>query len=152
MAIIMAASEATSEAATKYFPAAQKDIVATPIAHDSAGEISQANVKDWYKGECEAIPGKTMHKLAIVDRDYTQLYDKFIRLGPGVRDNGLGAHGTHYKCEDYYDELTAFDEIEVHMRLTHQQQNRIGLAFEYYRCRERQSTLVACGVQEIQRW
>ncbi len=54
----------------------------------------------------------------------------------------------HASC-DYYVELTAFDEVEVQMRLAHEQQNRIGLAFEYYLCKERQSTLVARGAQEI---
>ena len=74
-------AKATSEAAKKYLPEPQKDIVTSPLAHDSAGEISQPTIKDWYHGECEAIPGKTMHKLTVVDRDYTKLYDKFITLG-----------------------------------------------------------------------
>ena len=54
----------------------------------------------------------------------------------------------HASC-DYYVELTAFDEIEVQMCLAYQQQNRIGLAFEYYLCNERELTLVARGAQEI---
>ena len=96
---------ATSELAKKHLPEPQKDIIAAPLAHDSADEISQPAVKDWYKDECEAIPGKTMHKLAIVERDYTQLYNKFISLGENVRKNGLGAHGNHYNCEDQYDDM-----------------------------------------------
>ncbi len=95
----------TSELAKKHLPEPQKDIVISPLSHDTPDEISQPQVKDWYKGECEAIPGKTMHKIAIVERDYTQLYNKFITLGENVKKNGLGAHGVHYKCEDYYDEL-----------------------------------------------
>jgi hypothetical protein len=32
-----------------------------PIKHDTANEIAQPfDVKDWKKGECEPIPGKTM--------------------------------------------------------------------------------------------
>ncbi len=98
-------SKITSEYAKEYFNEPQKDIVISPIAHDSAGEISQPEIKDWYKGECEAIPGKTMHKIAVVDRDYTKIYDKYISLGDNIRKNGLGAHGNHYMCEDEFDEM-----------------------------------------------
>lgn len=104
-AIFKEIARVTSELAKKYLPEPQKDIVASPLAHDSRDEIAQANVKDWYLGECEAIPGKTMHKLAVVDRDYTKIYDKFIALGEKVKAGGLGAHGNHYQCADAYDEV-----------------------------------------------
>ncbi len=106
-------ARATSEVAEKHLPEPQKDIVNLPLSHDTADEISQPEVKDWYKGECEAIPGKTMHKIAIVDRDYTQLYNKFIALGEGIRNNGLGAHGNHYMCEDEYDELIESNHFPI---------------------------------------
>jgi nitrate reductase alpha subunit len=98
-------AKGTSEMAKTYLPEPIKDIVTAPIAHDSPGEISQPTVKDWYKGECEAIPGKTMHKLVVVERDYTKLYDQFISWGEGVREQGLGAHGVGYDCKDIYDEV-----------------------------------------------
>ncbi len=98
-------AKATSELAKKYLPEPQKDIVTSPLSHDSADEISQPDVKDWYLGECEAIPGKTMHKITVVERDYTKIYDKYIALGSKVKDNGLGAHGNHYHCGDVYDEI-----------------------------------------------
>ncbi len=103
----------TSEAAAKYMPEPQIDIVATPLSHDSVDEISQPRMKDWYKGECEAIPGKTMHKLAVVRRDYTRLYEKFISLGENVKTQGLGAHGNHYLCADAYDEMLASKHFPV---------------------------------------
>jgi nitrate reductase alpha subunit len=103
----------TSEVAEKHLAEPQKDIVNLPLSHDTADEISQPEVKDWYKGECEAIPGKTMHKIAVVERDYTQLYNKFISLGEGIRNNGLGAHGNHYMCEDEYDELIESNHFPV---------------------------------------
>jgi nitrate reductase alpha subunit len=98
-------ARATSEAAKKHLADPQVDIIAAPLAHDSPDEIAQPEIKDWYKGECEAIPGKTMHKLAVVHRDYTKLYDKYIALGKGVRERGLGAHGNHFTCEAEYDEI-----------------------------------------------
>lgn len=106
----------TSELAKEYFANPQKDVLTIPLSHDTADEISQPTVKDWYKGECEPVPGKTMHKLVIVDRDYTQIYQKFICLGNNVRKNGLGAHGNHYMCADAYDEMltSAHFPVEKH--------------------------------------
>ena len=98
-------AKATSDCAKKHFPGVHRDIVATPLSHDTVDEITQPVIKDWYRGECEAIPGKTMHKLGVVERDYTKLYEKYITLGEGVRKNGLGGHGNHYTCEAEYDQL-----------------------------------------------
>lgn len=98
-------AKATSDIAEKHLRGTHKDIITVPLSHDSADEISQPEVKDWYKGECEAVPGKTMHKLAVVERDFTKIYEKFITLGKRARDNGLGAHGNHYACEQEYDQM-----------------------------------------------
>lgn len=97
-------AQVTSEFAKIHLPLPVKDIVNLPIAHDSIGEISQTSVKDWSMGECEPIPGKTMHNIVVIERDYTQIYSKFIALGPNVR-NGMGAHGNSYNCSDYYDSM-----------------------------------------------
>lgn len=51
-------------------------------------------------------------------------------------------------CE-YYEELRAFDEVEVAMRLAQHHAHRIGLSFEYLLLRERTQTLAARGFQEI---
>ncbi|MBK8920885.1 MAG: nitrate reductase subunit alpha [Saprospirales bacterium] len=98
-------AKATSEMAKKYFAELQKDIVASALGHDSPGEIAQPTVKDWYKGECEPVPGKTTHKLTVVERDYTKIYDMYISLGDNIRKNGLEAHGNHFMCEDAFDEM-----------------------------------------------
>ena len=84
-----------------------------PLAHDTADEISQPEIKDWYNGEGEAIPGKTMHKLAVVERDYTKIYERFITLGDAIKDDGLGAHGNHYECGDQYDEMIESNHFPV---------------------------------------
>ncbi len=95
---------ATTEVAKKHLPAPVKDIVTLPLMHDSPDELAQKEAKYWANGECDAIPGKTMYKFAIVDRDYTKVYDKFVSLGPAARA-GLGAHGVKYECEDFYDDM-----------------------------------------------
>jgi nitrate reductase alpha subunit len=94
----------TSELAKTHFNKPLKDVVNTPIAHDTAGEIAQRNVKDWSKGECEPIPGKTMHNIVVVERDYTKVYDKFICLGPNMK-TGLGAHGNKFDSTDFYEQM-----------------------------------------------
>lgn len=92
-----------SELAQKHFPDPVKDLVATPLAHDSAAEITQPAIKDWINGEIDAVPGKTMPGLKVVTRDYKNLYNQYISFGPLARENGLGQHGTHYEIQDEYD-------------------------------------------------
>ena len=101
--IFRALAQKFSEMAGKHFPEPVKDIVATPLAHDSAAEIAQPAIQSWMDGECEAIPGKTMPGLKVVTRDYKNVYNQFISFGPQARDNGLGAHGTSYQIKDEYE-------------------------------------------------
>ncbi len=103
--IFRAMAKKFSEMAAKHFDGPVRDIVATPLAHDSAAEIAQSEPLDWFRGECEAIPGKTMPALKIVRRDYRDVYKQFISFGPEARKNGLGAHGTHYAIDDFYDAM-----------------------------------------------
>jgi nitrate reductase alpha subunit len=102
--IFRAISQKFSELAPRYFPEPVADIVATALAHDSSAEIAQPAVKDWIRGEVDAIPGKTMPGLTVVRRDYANLYRQYVSFGPLARANGLGAHGTKYAVEDIYDE------------------------------------------------
>ena len=105
--IFRAISEKFSEVAEKHFPDKVKDVVVVPIAHDSPGEISQPTIQDWYRGDCEPVPGKTMPNFKVMERDYKNLHNQYCSLGPNVRSGGLGAHGTHYDVQDYYDEIKA---------------------------------------------
>jgi len=97
-------SKKFSELAAKHFPEPVADLVATPLMHDTAAEIAQPAIRDWMKGEVEAIPGKSMPLLRVVRRDYKNLYNQFISFGPMVLKNGLGVHGTHYRVDDFYEE------------------------------------------------
>ncbi|NGX42475.1 MAG: Respiratory nitrate reductase 1 alpha chain [Chlamydiae bacterium] len=93
-----------SELSEKYFDDTIKDVVAVPLAHDTPAEIAQPTILDWRKGECEAIPGKTMPDFVVVDRDYKNLYNRFISYGPAAKKLGLGAHGASWSIDDFYDE------------------------------------------------
>jgi len=102
-----------SEIAPKHFPELVKDIVATPLGHDSAGEIAQPAIKEWITGEVEAVPGRTMPALRVVTRDYGNVHNQFCSFGRLARDQGIGAHGTHYAIDDVYDEaLVSVPTIE----------------------------------------
>ncbi|NJD57353.1 MAG: nitrate reductase subunit alpha [Nitrospirae bacterium] len=92
-----------SEIAPKHFPTPFKDVIASPLLHDTPGEIAQREVKDWKLGECEAIPGKTMPNLAVVERDYANLYNRFISVGPAM--GHLGAHGVTWEADDVHEKL-----------------------------------------------
>jgi nitrate reductase alpha subunit len=102
--IFQAIAKKFSELSEKHFPDPVGDIVSVPLAHDSPAEIAQPELKDWKKGEIEAIPGKTMPGLKVVQRDYKNLYNQYISYGPLVRKNGLNAHGTQYDIDDVYEE------------------------------------------------
>ena len=105
--IFKSIAKSFSEMAPRHFPTPVKDIVATPLAHDTEAEIAQPAMKDWITGEIEAIPGKTMPALKVVTRDYANLHNQYCSFGRLAREKGLGAHGTHYAVDDVYDESVA---------------------------------------------
>ncbi len=84
----------------------RKDIVALPMLHDSPMELAQPlGVKDWKKGECEPVPGKTLPLLKVVERDYAETYNKFIALGPLMTKIGNNVKGIDWNTEHEYEEL-----------------------------------------------
>ena len=79
----------------------ETDIVQLPILHDTPGELGQAlDVKDWKRGECEPVPGKTMPNFIEVVRDYPDTYRKFTSLGPLLSKLGNGGKGIGWNTED----------------------------------------------------
>lgn len=106
-------AQTTSKLAQRYLPTPLKDVVISPLMHDTPAEIAQPTVKDWAKGECELIPGKTMGNIKVIERDYTKVYQKFISLGPNFRNNGLGLHGVTYPVDDLYDEYLENHPVET---------------------------------------
>lgn len=102
-------AQKVSELAKTHLPEPVREIVSVPLQHDTPAAMAQFEIKDWSKGECEPIPGKTMPGLVVVERDYKNLYNRFISLGPEAR-KGIGAHGISWPVEDYYDEMAASDK------------------------------------------
>jgi nitrate reductase alpha subunit len=80
----------------------RRDLVATPIAHDSPGELAQPHgkVHDWRAGECEAIPGVTMPGLMVVERDYGAVYERYTTLGPLMEEQGSLVKSASWKPDE----------------------------------------------------
>ena len=94
-----------SELAAKHL-GTQKDLVLTPLMHDTPSELGQAmEVRDWKKGECEPIPGKTMPTMTVVTRDYGDTYRKFTSLGPLMTKIGNGGKGIAWNTESEVQQL-----------------------------------------------
>jgi len=90
----------------------EKDVVLTPIMHDSPDEIAQAiDVRDWKRGEVEPIPGKTMPAVTVVERDYPNLYKRFTSLGPLMEKVGNGIKGIAWKTEHEVEHLKRLNGV-----------------------------------------
>jgi len=78
----------------------EHDVVLTPIQHDTPGELAQPyEPKDWAKGECEPIPGKTMPNVQLVERNYPDVFTRFTSFGPDVEKFGNGSKGLIWNAE-----------------------------------------------------
>ncbi|MBX3621970.1 MAG: nitrate reductase subunit alpha [Rhizobacter sp.] len=79
----------------------EKELVLTPLMHDSPGELAQPfDVQEWKKGECDLIPGKTAPQMAVVERDYPNVYKRFTALGPLMGKVGNGGKGIAWNTQD----------------------------------------------------
>jgi len=103
--IFKALARTISDLAPQHFPRPVRDLVAAPLQHDTPAEIAQPDAKDWAAGECAPIPGRTMPNFVVVERDFVNLYNRYVSLGPAIRANGLSIHGIHWPVDDLYDEL-----------------------------------------------
>ena len=99
-------AESFSRLATTHLGVRQ-DVVAAPLLHDTPDELAQplGKVLDWKRGECEPVPGQTMPKLVVVERDYGAVLDKWLALGPLVDELGTGTKGIGWKPLPEVDEL-----------------------------------------------
>jgi nitrate reductase / nitrite oxidoreductase, alpha subunit len=77
----------------------RRDLVAAPLQHDTPDEIAQplGEVRDWKAGECEPVPGRTMPRLMVIERDYPHVADRWQALGPLVEELGTQVKGAAWK-------------------------------------------------------
>jgi nitrate reductase alpha subunit len=79
----------------------EKDLVLTPTQHDTPTELAQPfDVRDWMKGECDLVPGKTAPQMTVVERDYPNTYRRFTALGPLMKNVGNGGKGIAWNTQD----------------------------------------------------
>jgi nitrate reductase alpha subunit len=79
----------------------ERDVVLSPISHDTPGELAQPfDVNDWRRGECEAIPGRSMPSVTFVERDYPNTYRRFTSLGPLMDRLGNGGKGIGWDAKE----------------------------------------------------
>ncbi|TNC20487.1 nitrate reductase subunit alpha [Amycolatopsis alkalitolerans] len=77
----------------------RRDVVAMPLLHDTPDELAtpHGKVADWAAGECEPVPGKTMPKLVVVERDYPAVAAKMGALGPLADSLGATTKGVTFE-------------------------------------------------------
>ena len=85
----------------------RQDVVAVPLLHDTADEMANPHgvVADWKAGECEPVPGRTMPKLVVVERDYGAVAAKMSALGPLLEELGTTTKGVTYRVDREVDQL-----------------------------------------------
>ncbi|HVQ88163.1 MAG TPA: molybdopterin-dependent oxidoreductase, partial [Actinomycetes bacterium] len=95
-----------SELAAKHL-GVRRDLVAVPLLHDTPDEMANPHgrVADWKNGDCEPIPGKTMPKLVVVERDYGAISAKMSALGPLIDTLGATTKGVTFTVEREVDYL-----------------------------------------------
>jgi len=73
----------------------RRDVVMTPLQHDTPGETAFPGgvVNDWRETGETPVPGRTMGQIAVVERDYPAMADKWETLGPLVDTLGLTTKG-----------------------------------------------------------
>ena len=101
-------AERFSELAERHL-GTRRDLVAAPLLHDTPEEIAQpfGEVRDWRAGECEPVPGRTMPKLIVVERDYPGVAARWAALGPLVEELGTTLKGAGWNAAEEVAELAA---------------------------------------------
>ena len=79
----------------------RKDVVAVPLTHDTADAMANPHgvVRDWKAGECEPVPGVSMPKLVVVERDYGAVAAKMTALGPLMDTLGATTKGVTFQLD-----------------------------------------------------
>ncbi|HTN49218.1 MAG TPA: nitrate reductase subunit alpha [Burkholderiaceae bacterium] len=91
----------------------EKEVVLTPLMHDTPAELAQPfEVKDWKKGECDLVPGKTAPQIAVVERDYPNVYRRFTSLGPLMGKVGNGGKGIAWNTQTEVQQLGELNGVD----------------------------------------
>jgi nitrate reductase alpha subunit len=90
----------------------ERELVLTPLMHDSPAELAQAlDVKEWKRGEVDLVPGKTAPQMAVIERDYPNVYKRFTALGPLMTKVGNGGKGIAWNTQDEVKQLAELNGV-----------------------------------------
>jgi len=103
--IFKALARKVSALAEDHFPEPFQDVIMAPLGHDSPDELAQPQHGDWKAGEVEPEPGKSMPHFKVVERNYPDLGERYVSLGKGIEENGIGAHGLKFDVQQEYRDL-----------------------------------------------
>lgn len=96
----------------KCFSKIEKDVVLTPLLHDTPLELGQStNVKDWKTDMSAMIPGKTMPNITIVERNYDSIDFQFMSLGPLLKKSGNACKGLSWNTDHEIDLLCKINGV-----------------------------------------
>jgi nitrate reductase alpha subunit len=78
------------------------DVVPVPLLTDTPDEMALPHGRslDWKAGECEPIPGVTMPKLAVIERNYVTLAERYRTVGPLISTLGTTTKGVTVSGEE----------------------------------------------------
>lgn len=87
----------------------RSDVVLGAMQHDTPGAMAYPGgvEKDWRTDASIPVPGKTMAPMAVVERDYPAVAEKWAALGPLVEKLGLTTKGVTVRPDKEVDELAA---------------------------------------------
>jgi len=92
----------------------EKEVVLTPLMHDTPAELAQPfDVKEWKKGQCELVPGKTAPQITVVERDYPSVYKRFTSLGPLMSKLGNGGKGMAWNTQTEVEQLAELNGVDA---------------------------------------
>ncbi|GLR09334.1 nitrate reductase subunit alpha [Mixta theicola] len=92
----------------------ETDLVLQPIQHDSSGELAQPyEIKEWHKGECDLIPGKTAPNIVTVERDYPATWERFTSVGPLLETIGNGGKGINWHTANEVELLRKLNYVKA---------------------------------------
>ncbi len=98
--IFKALSKKFSELAKDHLGKA-KEIVLSPLMHDTPTELGQAfEPKDWKTDNVDIAIGKNFPQVSVIERDYPNVYKQFITIGPLLEKNGNGAKGVLWDTKE----------------------------------------------------
>jgi nitrate reductase alpha subunit len=97
----------------------ERDMVLSPLMHDSPAELAQPfGVQDWKRGEIDLIPGKTGPNIAVVERDYPNVYKRFTALGPLMNKVGNGGKGIAWNTQTEVKQLGELNGVVLEEGVT----------------------------------